>query len=298
MSEDPQPSHATPDGPPPDPNPGKAAIRLPAGSCDAHCHIYGPFSRFPLPDDRSFTPNEAPETALRRLHTHFGFDRAVIVQSQGHGFDHRPVLDALATGGGRYRGVALVRPETSSDKIARFDAAGMCGVRFSFMAHLGGHPDLAKVRSVIALVRPHDWHVAIHVSGRGLVETEDFIRSIDARVVIDHMGRPDIHEGPEGESMTALRRLLDTGRVWVKLSGADRISRDGAPYRDAVPIARSLAEHAPERILWGSDWPHVNLHGPMSDDACLVDLIAEIAPTDAVRHRLLVDNPAEFFRFG
>jgi predicted TIM-barrel fold metal-dependent hydrolase len=165
------------------------------------------------------------------------------------------------------------------------------------MAHLGGHPDLAKVRAVIELVRPHDWHVAIHVSGRGLVETEDFIRSIDARVVIDHMGRPDIHDGPNGASLTTLRRLLDTGRVWVKLSGADRLSRDGAPYRDAVPIARSLAEHAPERVLWGSDWPHVNLHGPMSDDACLIDLIAEIAPADAMRHRLLVDNPAEFFRF-
>jgi predicted TIM-barrel fold metal-dependent hydrolase len=278
-------------------NTERSAIALPAGSCDAHCHIYGPFSRFPLPDDRSFTPNEAPETALRRLHTHFGFDRAVIVQSQGHGFDHGPVLDALASGGGRYRGVALVRPTTTQGEIARFDAAGMCGVRFSFMAHLGGHPDLAKVRAVIELVRPHDWHVAIHVSGRGLEETEDFIRSIDARVVIDHMGRPDIHDGPNGASLTTLRRLLDTGRVWVKLSGADRLSRDGAPYRDAVPIARSLAEHAPERVLWGSDWPHVNLHGPMSDDACLIDLIAEIAPADAMRHRLLVDNPAEFFRF-
>jgi predicted TIM-barrel fold metal-dependent hydrolase len=281
----------------PDTNRGKSAITLPAGSCDAHCHIYGPFSRFPLPDDRSFTPNEAPETALRRLHTHFGFDRAVIVQSQGHGFDHRPVLDALATGGGRYRGVALVRPATTLGEIARFDAAGMCGVRFSFMAHLGGHPDLAEVRAVIELVRPHDWHIGIHVSGHGLVETEDFIRSIDARVVIDHMGRPDIHDGPNGASMTTLRRLLDTGRVWVKLSGADRLSRDGAPYRDAVPIARSLAEHAPERVLWGSDWPHVNLHGPMSDDASLVDLIAEIAPAEAMRHRLLVDNPVGFFRF-
>jgi 2-pyrone-4,6-dicarboxylate lactonase len=297
MPENKSPRNITPDGPPPNPDPRKAAITLPPGSCDAHCHIYGPFSRFPLPEDRSFTPNEAPETELRRLHEHFGFDRAVIVQSQGHGFDHQPVRDALAVGGGRYRGVALVQPGTSAEEVASLDAAGFCGVRFSFMAHLGGYSDLSRVRSVIDRVRPHDWHIAIHVAGQGIVEMADFIRSIKARVVIDHMARPALADGPEGAAVTELRRLLDTGKVWVKLSGADRLSKDGAPYRDAIPIARSLADHAPERILWGSDWPHVNLHGPMSDDASLVDLIAEIAPSETTRRRLLVDNPAEFFRF-
>jgi 2-pyrone-4,6-dicarboxylate lactonase len=150
---------------------------------------------------------------------------------------------------------------------------------------------------VIGLVRPHDWHIAIHGAGQAIVEMTNFIRSIEARVVIDHMARPDLADGPDGAAVTELRRLLDTGKVWVKLSGADRLSKDGAPYRDAVPIARSLADHAPERVLWGSDWPHVNLHGPMSDDASLVDLIAEIAPSETTRRRLLVDNPAEFFRF-
>jgi 2-pyrone-4,6-dicarboxylate lactonase len=271
-------------------------LALPARACDAHCHIFGPFSRFPLPDDRSFTPPEAPETALRSLHDRLGLARAVIVHSQGHGRDHRPLLDALAAGGGRYRGVAVLGPETSADDVARFDAAGICGARFNFLAHLGGAPSQDTMRAVLALVRPFDWHIAIHVTGADLVRYADIIAGIDARVVIDHMGRPSL--GPDLEACrNHLFRLLDSGRVWVKLSGADRISTAGAPYRDVVPFARSLAQHAPERVLWGSDWPHVNISGPMPDDAALVDLLAEIAPSEALRHRLLVDNPAGFFGF-
>jgi 2-pyrone-4,6-dicarboxylate lactonase len=288
----------TPDGPPPNPNPRKPALALPPGACDSHCHIYGPFERFPLPNDRSFTPNEAPETALRRLHDHLGIDRAVIVQSQGHGFDHRPLLAALATGAGRYRGVALIRPETTEAEIARFDAAGICGARFNFLAHLGGAPKPEMVRVVMERVRAYGWHIAIHVAGQGLVEHEAFIRSIDAPVVIDHMGRPDLRDGPDGAAMTALRRLLDGGRVWVKLSGADRISAAGAAYHDVATLARRLAEHAPERVLWGSDWPHVNLHAPMPDDGDLVDLIGQIAPSEAGRQLMLVDNPTRFFGFS
>ncbi len=287
----------TPDGPPPVADPRKPARRPPSGACDSHCHIYGPFSRFPLPDNRSFTPNEAPEIALRRLHDHLGFDRAVIVHSQGYGLDHRPLLDALATGRGRYRGVALLRPETSAEDIRRYDAAGVCGVRFSFMAHLGGKPDLDKVRGIIGRVEPLGWHVAIHVAGEGLVEMRDFIRSIRAPVVIDHMARPDISEGPDGPVMTTLRTLLDKGDIWVKLSGAERLSKGAAPFSDVAPIATRLLNHAPERVLWGSDWPHVNLHGPMPDDGDLVDFISGLGTREQLR-RLFVDNPAEFFRFG
>jgi len=286
-----------PESPPPNPNPRKSSFTPPPNSCNSHCHIYGPFSRYPLPEDRSFTPSEAPETELRRIDDHFGFARAVFVQSQGHGWDHQPVIDALAAGRDRYRAVALIRADTSPEEVKRLDAAGFCGARFSFMTHLG-FPDLSNVRAAMALVRPYDWHIAIHVSGHGLVDMEEFIRSIEAPVVIDHMGRPDTREGSDGPAMLAMRRLLDTGRVWVKLSGADRLSHQKVPYTDALPIARSIAAHAPERILWGSDWPHVNLGGPMTDDTCLVDLIPEIAPSEAVRQRMLVDNPAEFFRFG
>ncbi|UFZ04637.1 amidohydrolase family protein [Bradyrhizobium ontarionense] len=269
---------------------------LPAGACDAHCHIFGPFDRFPLPDDRSFTPPEAPEAALRRLHDRLGFDRAVIVHSQGHGRDHRPLLDALAAGRGRYRGVAVLGSDVSAEEVGRLDVAGVCGVRFNFLAHLGGAPAPQRMQAVLALVRPFDWHVAIHVTGADLMRYADLIAAIEARVVIDHMARPDLSQNL-GACREILFRLLDSGRVWVKLSGADRISLAGAPYHDVVPFARSLAEHAPERVLWGSDWPHVNISGPMPGDAALVDLVAEIAPSDSLRQRLLVENPAELFGF-
>ncbi|GAB7535768.1 amidohydrolase family protein [Burkholderia sp. 3C] len=271
--------------------------RLPADACDAHCHIFGPFDRYPLPDDRSFNPAPAPETALRALHDRLGFARAVIVQSQGHGFDHRPLLDALRAGEGRYKGVALIRPQESDAAIADYDAAGVCGARFSFLAHLGGRPDLDAIRTIAARIRPLRWHLAIHVAGHDVVEFAPFIASLDVPVVIDHMARPPLGEGPDGPALRALRGLIDRGNVWVKLSGSDRLSHAGAPFSDALPIAQSLATHAPERVLWGSDWPHVNLHGPMPDDGDLADLIARIVPDEAARRQLLVDNPARFFGF-
>jgi predicted TIM-barrel fold metal-dependent hydrolase len=222
----------------------------------------------------------------------------VLVQSQGHGFDHQPLLDALRTGAGRYRGVALVRPGDSEDRIAAFDAAGVCGARVNFLAHLGGPPDLDAVRTLAARIMPFAWHLAIHVAGNAIVEYAPLIRSLGARIVIDHMARPDLADGPDGAAMTALRGLIDSGRVWVKLSGADRLSNTGAPFHDALPIAQSLAAHAPERVLWGSDWPHVNLRAATPDDGDLVDLIARIIPDQANRRRLLVDNPVELFGFG
>lgn len=274
------------------------SIVLPPNSCDAHCHIFGPFDRYPLPDDRSFNPPLAPETALRRLHDRLGFARAVLVQSQGHGYDHRPLLDALQTGAGRYRGVALIRPSDTDATIAQYAATGVCGARVHFLAHLGGRPDLEAIRTLCSRIAPHGWHLAIHLAGRDIVEQAAFIETLRVPVVIDHIARLDITDGVEGEAVRALRRLLDTGKVWLKLSGADRLSKQGTPFDDTVPIASALAAHAPERMLWGSDWPHVNLSSAMPDDGDLTDLIARIVPDPARRTQMLVDNPTGFFGFA
>lgn len=282
---------------PPDPDPRRPQMTLPHGSCDCHCHVLGPFDQFPPPPDRAYNPAEAPETALRSLHEKLGLDRAVIVHAQGHGSDHRPLLTALKTGAGRYRGVAALTPLATPAEVASLDQAGVCGVRFTFMSHLGGRLDAAGVRAVAALVRPFGWHACLHLAGTGVVEHSDLIRSLDGPIVLDHMARIDIGQGVTGPAVSAMLRLLDTGSVWVKLSGAERLSSMGSPYTDVVPIASLLARHAPERVLWGSDWPHVNLTAPMPNDGDLVDLITQIAPDDSIRRKMMVDNPAELFGF-
>jgi predicted TIM-barrel fold metal-dependent hydrolase len=207
------------------------------------------------------------------------------------------LLDLLAAAPDRYRGVALLTRDTPEAEIARLDAAGVCGVRFHFFSHLGKPAPYDDIRAVIAKVAPRGWHVAIHVGGQGVLDQYEFITSIGAPVVIDHIGRIDVREGLDGKAFSALRRLLDRGNVWVKLSGTDRITRKAVPYHDAVPFARALAEHAPERVVWGSDWPHPN-HFAVPNDGDLVDLIAEIAPNEATRHKMMVDNPARLFGFA
>lgn len=282
---------------PPLDDPRLPTLALPRGSCDAHFHVFGPRAVFPFSPERTFTPQDAPKERLFALHRMLGFDRGVFVQSACHGSDHAVLLDLLAAGEGRYRGVGLLTPQTTDAEIARMHAAGVCGARFHFFSHLGAPTPYDEIRAVIDRIAPLGWHVAVHVGGQGVLEQYDFITSIRATVVIDHIGRIDVGDGLNGKAFAALRRLLDRGNVWAKLSGTDRITREAYPYRDAVPFARTLAAHAPERVVWGSDWPHPN-HTAVPDDGALVDLIAAIAPDDAIRHRMLVDNPAALFGFG
>ena len=292
-----RPTSAEPTCPPPDPNPMRPRIKLPPLSCDSHFHIFGPGKVFPYAAQRAFTPHDAPKERLFALHAFLGFERGIFVQSSCHGTDHAAVLDALKDAKGRYRGVALLAPGTPAQEVARLNDAGFCGVRFHFLSHLGAAPSYDAMRSVMRLIAPHGWHVAIHVTGRDLLAHLDFINSIEARVVIDHIARLDVTEGVGGAAFAALRRLLDGGRIWVKLSGTDRVSKQAPPFRDAVALARALAEHAPERVVWGTDWPHPNIDAHMPNDGQLVDSIAEIAPAEATRRRMLVDNPAELFGF-
>lgn len=283
--------------PGPDPNPRTPSIALPQGSCDAHCHIFGPTSVFPYASDRTFTPPEAPKEDLQALHALLGFERAVIVQSSCHGTDHAALLDALETGAGRYRGVALVTADTPIREVARLHDAGVRGARLHFTPHLGPAPALSTIRAITDLIRPFGWHLALHVAGNGIAEHEELVRSLAVPVVIDHMARVDLRAGLDSEPVTAMRRLLDTGSVWVKLSGSDRIATHPPQLADATALARLLATHAPDRVLWGTDFPHPNTHGFMPNDGDLVDQIAGIAADEAARRRLLVTNPSRCFDF-
>ncbi len=282
---------------PPLAHPSRPALALPPGSCDAHFHIFGPHERFPFAAGRPFTPPDAPKEALFALHRHLGFERGVIVQTTAHGNDHAAVLDALAAGQGRYHGVALLSEATPAEEVKHLDAAGFCGARFHFVQSLGAAPSFDRMWKVVRLIQPYGWHIAIHVIGNALLDVVDFINAVELPVVIDHIARTDIREGANGEAFTALRHLLDSGKVWVKLSGIDRISREEPPFRDAIALASVIARQAPERIVWGTDWPHPNVR-IMPDDGKLVDAIAEIAPDPQTRHRMLVDNPLQLFRFS
>ena len=263
-------------------------------SCDSHVHVFGPAARFPFAEKRSFTPVDAPKEFLFALHRTLGIERCVIVQSAVHGMDNGVVEDAIAAGGGNYLGIALVPADVADGELARLAAAGFRGVRFNFMAHLPGTP----VEDVIALTRrlaPLGLHLQVHFDSR-LVHTVGVALARSAvPVVIDHMGRVDASLGADHEDFAALRRLMANPLFRVKVSGVDRIAtRD--TYPRGVALARILVESFGDRCLWGSDWPHPS-HTHVPDDAALVDLLPLIAPDAALRHRLLVTNPADFYRF-
>ena len=288
----------SPGCPPPHPSPRRPSLALPPGSCDSHCHVFGPAAVFPYSEDRTFTPVEATAEMLMALHQHLGVQRAVIVQSACYGSDHSAMLDALERGGGRYRGVALIGRRTPRADIERLHAAGVRGFRVHFLPHLRASPSWDDVAATAELVADLGWHAEIHVQSDGVARLADAMLALPVPAVIDHLGRVDMPQDTERAASRALLRLLDSGRAWVKTSGVDRVSRQGPPFRDAVALAGRLVAYAPERVVWGTDFPHPNIAGEAPDDGQLVDLLAEIAPDESVRHRLMVDNPIQLFGFG
>lgn len=288
----------SPGCPPPHPSPRRPSVRLPAGSCDSHCHVFGPSAIFPYAADRTFTPVDAPVSQLMALHELLGLERAVIVQSACYGSDHSALLDALEAGGGQYRGVGLISRGTSPGAIADLHAAGVRGFRLNFLPHLGSPPEREEIRVIVAMVADLGWHAEVHVRWLDMARYADLIRWFPIPVVIDHMARLDLARDATGEAAGSLLSLLDSGGVWIKTSGADRISLTGPPYSDAVAFAARLVSHAPERVLWGTDYPHPNIKGPAPDDGLLTDQLTRIAPRPDDLHRMLVSNPAEFFGFG
>ncbi len=282
---------------PPDPNTRKPNLVLPPKACDAHCHIFGPAAVFPYHPDGPYWPPDAPLADFRELQSVLGTHRAVIVQATCHGPDNRVVLDAIARSEGRYRGVAMVDDGFTAGDYEALHEGGVRGVRFSFARHLSGPPDLSKAERAVPFMKPLGWHLVFHVEAVDVVENAAALRSFGLPVVIDHMARVDPAGGVEQEAFRLLLELLRGEDFWVKISGAERLSAEGPPYDDMVPFAQALIDAAPDRILWGSDWPHPNMDGRMPNDGDLVDLLGRYAPDAAMRERILVDNPARLYGF-
>ena len=281
---------------PPDPNPVKPALALPPGACDAHCHVFGPAAKFPYSADRSYTPPDAPVEHLRKLHAHLGISRAVIVHASCHGSEMDVTLDAIASSNGSYRGVAVVEEGVTDQELQRLHAGGIRGIRFNFVKHLGGVPDLRVFYRLLARVKPLGWHIVLHFDAGDILEQRELLGRIDVPFIIDHMGRVRAAEGLDQQPFQALLALYrDNPLAWIKICGAERVSVGKRPFRDAVPFAQALIAIDAGRLLWGTDWPHPNISKDMPNDGELVDLLGEMCPDAAVRQRILVDNPTRMY---
>jgi 2-pyrone-4,6-dicarboxylate lactonase len=280
------------------PDPSKPTLKLPPGACDTHFHVFGPQGKFPFAKERSYTPaGDAPKETLFKLHAHLGIERGVVVQSAAHGFDNSAAADLIAAKSSAYRGVALVPTHVDAAALRELDRQGFCGARFHYMKHLRSGTPIEEVIRFVSKFAELGWHLQIHLDAKLIEDMAGALKRSPVPVVIDHMARIDASLGLEQKPFRDLLRLLEDEKFWVKVSSVERASRQSAPWRDAIPFARKLVAEYGERTLWGTDWPHPNLK-EVPDDGLLVDLIAEIAPDEAQRQALLVDNPARFYGFS
>jgi predicted TIM-barrel fold metal-dependent hydrolase len=269
-------------------------LAVPPLACDAHCHVFGPADLFPYAPTRRYTPEDRPKEVLAALHARLRLQRAVIVQASCHGTDNRAMVDALRWRPDAHRGVAMIDDATTEAELDEMAEAGVRGIRFNFIRALGGAPDMVVFHRAADRARARGWHMVMQLQGDGVREMAETIRALRMPVVIDHMGRVDPAQGVEGAAFRTLLDLLRDERIWVKLSGAERMVP--APFTAAVPFAQALLRAAPDRVLWGTDFPHPNLTVPV-EEADLLDLLALVAPDAANRQRLLVDNPARLYGF-
>ena len=276
--------------------PSRPELKLPPGACDTHFHVFGPHARFPFAEKRSYTPADAPKDKLFALHQHLGIERGVVVQSAAHGFDNSAAADLIASRKDGYVGVALAPVSTSSEELQNLDRQGFCGVRFNYMKHLGEGTPIEDVMAFASKLPDVGWHLQIHMDSSLIGQMAPALRRSPVPVVIDHMGRVDASLGLNQEPFRKLLELMKDKNLWVKVSGSERSSRQSSPWKDALPFARKLVEEFGDRVLWGTDWPHPNLHA-IPDDGVMVDNLAEIAPSEKQRQALLVDNPARFYGF-
>lgn len=272
----------------------KPRFNLPPGSTDAHCHVFGPGDKFPYAPNRRYTPEDAPKEMLEALHVHLSVERTVIVQASCHGSDNRAMLDAIAADPKRIRGVAIVDASFGDAEYRKLHDGGVRGARFNFVRHLGGRPDMDLFQRTADRIKEMGWHIVLHLDAPDIIPLSDMIRKLPLPFVIDHMGRVPGKDGVNQPPLKALLELAELDKCWIKVCGAERISFP--PYAEAVPIAHAILQAAPDRVLWGTDFPHPNPTHE-ADEADLVDLVPQYAPDALAQKRLLVDNPARLYGF-
>ncbi|SEK48436.1 amidohydrolase family protein [Streptacidiphilus jiangxiensis] len=284
--------------------PSRPRFEPPEGAVDAHCHVFGPGAQFPFAPERKYTPCDASKDQLFALRDHLGFARNVVVQATCHGADNSAMVDALRASGGLARGVATVRRDVTDAELAELHEAGVRGVRFNFVKRLVDAAPQQDLLDIALRIEPLGWHVVVYFEADDLADLREFFLSIPVPLVIDHMGRPDVAKDPNGPEFEAFLDFMRAREdIWCKVSCPERLSASGPAaldgeqraYRDVVPFARRVVEEFPDRVLWGTDWPHPNLTDHMPDDGLLVDFVPHVAVTAELQRKLLVDNPTRLY---
>ena len=280
-----------------DPNPSKPSFALPPGAVDAHCHVFGPGARFPYAATRKYTPCDAPKETLWALRDHLGFSRNVIVQATCHGSDNRALMDALDDSNGLARGVATVSNDMSDELLLALHDAGVRGARFNFVRRLVDVLPRDELLAIGERIQSLGWHLVIYIESQDLANLRSFLEGLPGTIIFDHMGRPDVSRDIDGDAFGLFVQMLaENENMWTKVSCPDRLTLTGPPgYDDVVPFARHLVETFPDRVLWGTDWPHPNLKSHMPDDGNLVDYVPSIAVNKSLQRQLLVDNPMRLY---
>ncbi|WP_298121695.1 amidohydrolase family protein [uncultured Aurantimicrobium sp.] len=279
------------------PNPSKPKFVVPAGAVDAHCHVFGPGDTFPFAPERKYTPCDASWEQLFALRDFLGFEKNVVVQATCHGSDNSALLDVLERANGKARGVVTVKPDVTAEELQRMHDLGVRGVRFNYVKRLVDPKPDDYYREIIEKIRPLGWHVVLYFEPADLGEKMDFFNSLNIPLVIDHMGRPDVTKPVDNEEFEMFLNFMRVNTdVWCKVSCPDRLTKSGSPeYLDVVPFAKKIVEEFPDRVLWGTDWPHPNMKTEMPDDGILVDYVPSIAVTPELQTKLLVTNPNNLY---
>ena len=281
---------------PPDNNLRKPHYIAPPGACDAHCHVFGPHNLFPYAQSAKYWPPDADKHALKRIHDNLGIERAVLVQASCHGTDNSAMIDAIKTSNNKYLGICMADDSFTEKDFQDLNDGGVRGIRFNFVKHLGGAPDLQMMKKVLKRIQPLGWHLVIHVNSEDIIKYEDFFNQIDMEIVVDHMGRVSTGGGVKQKAYRILLDFIKRDNWWVKISGAERIAI-AHPFYDAIPYAQGLLETAPDRVLWGTDYPHPNIKKYMPNDADLLDLVPLFARNEELQKKVLVDNPKRLYGF-
>ena len=279
------------------PNPSRPEFAVPEGAVDAHCHVFGPGSVFPFAPERKYTPCDASKEQLWDLRELLGFERNVIVQATCHGTDNRALVDALVHSEGSARGVASVRRNVTDEELKVLHDAGVRGIRFNFVKRLVNVLPTDTLQEIAERIEPLGMHLVVYLESEDLPELMGMLASLPGTVVFDHMGRPDVRKGAaSGEFDRFINLMGENENMWAKVSCPERLSASGPPgYDDVIPFARRVLETFPDRVLWGTDWPHPNMKSHMPDDGKLVDYIPRIAVTGELQRKLLVQNPMNLY---